>query len=203
MTDCFALLDEPRRPWLDPHALKQKFLSLSAELHPDRIHFGNNQEKSQAQERYVAFNAAYQCLADPKLRLRHLIELESGAKPQEIQQIPEDLMDLFMAVGQLTRKIDLFLKRKTAADSPLLRLQLFEENQALTDELASLQTSVAKKYEGVLAHLNILEKSWDTLKSAPTSHRSQLQELEEDYRLLSYFARWTSQLQERLVQLAL
>jgi hypothetical protein len=38
MNDCFALLNEPRRPWLDSEALKQRFVSLSAELHPDRTH---------------------------------------------------------------------------------------------------------------------------------------------------------------------
>ena len=35
MTDYFNLLSEPRRPWLNPEALKQKFLNLSAEVHPD------------------------------------------------------------------------------------------------------------------------------------------------------------------------
>jgi len=36
MTDYFALLDEPRRPWLDVSSLKQKFLARSSEVHPDR-----------------------------------------------------------------------------------------------------------------------------------------------------------------------
>ena len=36
MTDCFALLGEPRCPWLDAEALKSRFLVLSAEAHPDR-----------------------------------------------------------------------------------------------------------------------------------------------------------------------
>ena len=34
MTDAFALLDEPRRPWLDAGALKQKFLPISSAAHP-------------------------------------------------------------------------------------------------------------------------------------------------------------------------
>ena len=35
MTDSFTLLDEPRRPWLDAGALKQKFLPLSSAAHPN------------------------------------------------------------------------------------------------------------------------------------------------------------------------
>ena len=38
MTDAFALLSEPRRPWLDAEALKARFLPLSAAVHPDRVH---------------------------------------------------------------------------------------------------------------------------------------------------------------------
>jgi hypothetical protein len=37
MQDAFALLNEPRRPWLEAEALKQKFLALSSAVHPDRV----------------------------------------------------------------------------------------------------------------------------------------------------------------------
>ena len=37
MADYFALLDEPRRPWLDPEELKAKFHALTATVHPDRV----------------------------------------------------------------------------------------------------------------------------------------------------------------------
>ena len=38
MTDHFATLGEPRRPWLDAEALKEKFHRLSGTVHPDRVH---------------------------------------------------------------------------------------------------------------------------------------------------------------------
>ena len=38
MNDAFALLSEPRRPWLKAEALKQKFLSLSSEVYSARVH---------------------------------------------------------------------------------------------------------------------------------------------------------------------
>jgi hypothetical protein len=48
MTDCFDLLGEPRRPWLDAEALKSRFLLLSAEAHPDRVHGGTDEAKAAA-----------------------------------------------------------------------------------------------------------------------------------------------------------
>ena len=82
MIDYFALLNEPRRPWLDPDLLKRKFLTLAAGLHPDRFHNTGEPEKAGASRRYAELNAAYHCLAAPKSRLRHLLELELGAKPK-------------------------------------------------------------------------------------------------------------------------
>jgi TPR repeat protein len=38
MNYAFALLSEPRRPWLDAEPLKQRFLARSNEVHPDRVH---------------------------------------------------------------------------------------------------------------------------------------------------------------------
>src|SRR5688572_29394167 len=101
MTDYFALLDEPRRPWLDPEALKVKFHQRSAELHPDRVHRQSASDKAKAQERYTELNAAYTCLREPKDRLLHLLTLESGGKPKDVQNIPAELMDLFFKVGTL------------------------------------------------------------------------------------------------------
>ena len=88
MTDYFALLNEPRRPWIEPETLKAKFLALAAGIHPDRIHNADELEKAGATHRYAELNTAYNCLAEPKSRLRHLLELELGTKPEDIQQIP-------------------------------------------------------------------------------------------------------------------
>ena len=48
MTDYFALLDEPRRPWLDPEAIRQKFFARSGGVHPDKIHAASDAEKAVA-----------------------------------------------------------------------------------------------------------------------------------------------------------
>src|SRR5271154_182944 len=99
MTDNFALLNETCRPWLDADLLRQKFLALSANLHPDRIHSASETDKVAATKKFTELNAAFNCLAEPKSRLLHLLELELGAKPKDVQQIPVALADLFAEIA--------------------------------------------------------------------------------------------------------
>src|ERR1039458_2320440 len=117
MLDCFALLNETRRPWLDVDLLKQKFFALSANLHPDRIHSASESDKVAATKKFTELNAAYLCLTEPKLRLLHLLELELGAKPKDIQQIPAALADLFAEVANNCRNANSFLAEKNKVRS--------------------------------------------------------------------------------------
>src|ERR1700733_2036513 len=101
MTDHFALFDEAPHPWIEPEALREKFLALSAQVHPDRLHQAPDAERRAAGARFAQLNAAYNCLRDPKERLRHLLELRLGARPADVQRIPPGLMDFFFDVGRL------------------------------------------------------------------------------------------------------
>ena len=203
MADYFALLTAPRRPWLDLEALKQKFLTLSAEVHPDRVHGALPAEKDAAQQRYTSLNAAYNCLRDPKERLRHLLELSLGAKPKDIQSIPPDLMDLFLEVSRLCRQTDTFLIEKRAAVSPLVQVQMFESSQDWTEKLMALQKRLNSRLEALETELKAIDAGWTAVETSESAARSAtLHRLEEMYRLFSYFARWGGQLQERIVQLA-
>ncbi|HTD86315.1 MAG TPA: DnaJ domain-containing protein [Candidatus Binatia bacterium] len=186
MIDHFAVLDQPRRAWLDPEALKAKFLSLSATVHPDRVHGQSEDNRNAAQERYTQLNAAYQCLRETKARLHHLLELERGAKLQDVQEIPPETMDLFFQVGKLCREADQMLAEKRQTNSPLLKVQLFERTAPLQEALNRLAT-------GLRTRISALE---DELKPSPPPPR-----LEAIYRLVSYYTRWLAQLQERAVQL--
>jgi len=194
-------MHEPRRPWLDPEALKAKFLSLSATAHPDRVHAAEPGEQKAAQDRYAEINAAFQCLREPKDRLKHLLELELGTRPQQLHTVPNDLMDLSMAVGQLCRKADNFLEEKRRAASPMLQVQLFERSQECTEQLQELDQKIAGKREQLLIELKRVDAEWVS-KAEESQRRQLLQRLERIYPVLSYFERWHQQLQERLVQLA-
>jgi DnaJ-domain-containing protein 1 len=198
MPDYFTLLDEPRRPWLEPDSLKRKFLALSAQFHPDKISSANETEKNRTSKKFAEVNAAYHCLAEPKSRLLHLLELELGAKPKDIQQIPNSLADLFAEVAGACKSADNFLVEKSQATSPLLQVQLFERGQDWIEKLNVLQKKLNDLREKILAELKSLDAKWMTDKNARAEF---LPKLEELYRLFSYFNRWNNQIQERMTRL--
>jgi curved DNA-binding protein CbpA len=200
MTDYFALLKEPRRPWLEPETLKSKFLALASETHPDKQRAGCEAEKLAANRRSAELNAAYHCLAEPKSRLLHLLELEQGAKPGDIQQIPDGLADLFAEVAATCRDCDNFLNDKIKATSPLLQVQQFQRAQEWVERLRGLQAKLAWFNIQLIEELKSLDASWTTQTAERMALLSRLEEL---YRLFSYFNRWNSQIQERIVQLSL
>jgi DnaJ-domain-containing protein 1 len=199
MTDYFLLFNEPRRPWLEADLLKQKFLALSANLHPDRIHSASETVKVEATKKFTELNAAFNCLAESKLRLLHLLELELGSKPKDIQQIPAALADLFAEVANSCRSADVFLAEKRQASSPLVQVQFFERGQDWVEKLNGLQRKLNKLREKLTVELKSLDAQW-MLADATTEL---LPKLEELYRLFSYFNRWNGQIQERMVQLSL
>jgi curved DNA-binding protein CbpA len=200
VTDNFALLNEPRRPWLDADLLKQKFLTLSANLHPDRIHSAGKTEKAEATKKFTELNAAFNCLAEPKSRLLHLIELELGSKPKDIHSIPAGLADLFAEIAGVCRSADQFLAEKSRAASPLLKVQYFGQQQEWVERLTFQRNGLAGIRSRMEEELKIVDGIW--LAGDTITQREQMPKLEELYRLFGYFNRWSSQLQERIVQLS-
>lgn len=199
MTDYFALFNEPRRPWLDAEALKQKFLTLSATIHPDRVHNLGEAERAAAQERSTELNTAYNCLRETKDRLHHLLQLELGVLPKDIQRIPSDLMDLSLEVGKACREADAFLAEKAKATSPLVQVTFFERSQEFADKLQSIRQRVNILNEQLTDELQQIDAAW---QGDATPRTTLLQRLEQLYRLFSYFARWNGQIQERVVRLS-
>ena len=205
MTDNFALLDEPRRPWIDPEALKQKFLALSAQVHPDRVHNAPATERQAADRRYSELNGAYNCLREPKERVRHLLELERGAKPADIQNVPSETTDLFFEIGRLCREADAFLGEKARAGSPILKAQWFERSRDCLEKIHAMQQKINARRDELLAELKTLNPAWESAAGKPARRETvplPFERLEEIYRLFGYFGRWREQIQERSVQLS-
>lgn len=205
MTDAFALLGEARCPWIDADPLKDRFQAMSGPLHPDRFHGAPEAERTAAGHRYADLNSAYQTLKEPRDRLLHLLELELGGKPKDIQRIPPGTMDLFVEVGQTCRDCDEFLKKKATATSPMLRLQVMQAGMEWMDRLLDLQGRIRSVGDTLGSELSGLNGVWSSAPPVGDPGRQAalpLERLEQIYRALSYVARWTSQLQERVVQLA-
>jgi DnaJ-domain-containing protein 1 len=205
MADSFALLSEPRRPWLDAEALKAKYLPLSAEVHPDRFHSASEAERQQATARYAELNAAHNTLREPRDRLLHLLELELGAKPKDVQRIPPGTMDLFVEVGQICRDVDAFLAQRGNVTSPLLKVQMFERGMEWADKLQALLQRINAKRDELTGELQQMNAVWESAPAIGSPERVAalpLERLEQIYRVFSYIARWSEQVQERNVQLA-
>ena len=132
MPDHFAILAQPRRPWLDPGALRESFQRAAAQHHPDAAGGGDAQ--------FAALNAAHTLLREPATRLRHLLELEAPDLLTRAAQIPPALADLFMQLAGHRRALETFRQKHSAAASPLARALLAAEKTAL---LRALETALA------------------------------------------------------------
>lgn len=194
--DYFALLDEPRKPWIDTGLLKDKFMEMSARYHPDKFPQATPEERERISARYAELNAAYQCLSHTRDRLLHLIELETGKPPSDVQRIPPGTSDLFMQIGQTCAQAAAFLEKQPQTDSPILKAKRFVEQMEWTDKLTDFQNQLQEindKLEEELKRMNT-----DMENGAPLP----LERLEEIYRSASYINRWTDQIREKIVQLA-
>jgi curved DNA-binding protein CbpA len=203
MIDCFALLGEPRRPWLDAEELKRKFLTLSAGVHPDRVHSQSEVERQAAQDRYAELNSAHQRLSEPRDRLRHLLELERGAAPDNLQRIPSGLMDLFVEIGEACRQAGRLQDERVVITSPLLKVQWFERSQEHVERLRELRQGLDTRLEKLTEAVKRIDADWDAGAASGPQRTELLGRVEEAYRLLSFLGRWRKNLQDAILELSL
>lgn len=183
ITDCFALLNESRRPWLDPDALKEKFHALTAAHHPD-VAGGSGVD-------FTALNTAYQTLRDPKTRLRHLLELEFPEKlTAQQQQVPDDILSLFSLMGKHRQTIDGFLAKQAKAKTPLERALLASEKNACCKSAKKTLAMLAQKQEGILMQLQFIDTVWADDKANSANA------LLDIYQGISYVGKWIDQARE-------
>jgi curved DNA-binding protein CbpA len=205
MLDYFVLLNAPRRPWLDLEWLKERFLALCAQTHPDHTHNAGEAEKAAAQRGFTELNAAWQCLREPKERLGHLLELETGTRPGETQDVPAAAMDLFLEAGRVCREADVFLAARGKMSSPLLRAEKFGQGMELTERLQELEHRIGRRREELLGELEGMNAAWEAAPAPGSASRAAalpLEGLEGMCRMFSYMARWTGQIQERVARLS-
>jgi curved DNA-binding protein CbpA len=190
MTDAFALLDQPRRPWLAPDALKQAFHTKALQAHPDA------HEADASGAAFAQLNEAHQVLQDPKRRLQHLLTLVGHPPDRRATSTPKAIEELFPVVAAVTQQMTAVMQQSTAATTALSRsllkpklLQASSELNAASDKLAALQQNAA-------ARVRELDERWDE------SSGDQLAELHDIYLQFSYVTRWREELDEKRMQLS-
>lgn len=183
MTDCFALLEQPRRPWLDPEALKEKYHQLARMMHPDQTGTAGN---------FAELNEAYRTLLDPKLRLRHLLELE--AIPMDAGAAPDSLSNFFLETGMLIQETDRLLARSTssALSKAMVQSELMEKGNSIAGLLSKLQDF----YGAALEEVKAIDRNW----TSPDKMKDKLSDL---VRRFAYLGRWIAQLEERKLRLSI
>jgi curved DNA-binding protein CbpA len=188
MTDYFALLDQPRLPWLDPVALKEVFHRKTLEQHPDAT-------AASSENRFAELNAAYQTLQDPKRRLHHLLSLENRA-PAANLAVPSELQELFLDLGAFKQRTNLLLGKFQATSNALSRSLLKPETVAFQNDLAGWRGKISTMVESATQQLREINSRW------LSDRDGQIEQLTNLYLTFAYLGRWTEQLDEIAFQLS-
>ena len=194
MTDYFALLDQPRRPWLDPDELKQAFHRKSLQTHPD-IHAQTGDTAAPAAPAFAQLNEAYQVLQDPKRRLQHLLVLEGAFPGARSTTVPPQIEQLFPAVAAATQRAQATAEKNANATSPLTRSLLKPESLQAQKELENILSVLQEQHTKAVDRLRDLSGTWEQ------RDETTLAELHELLLRFSYLSRWMSELQEKQVAL--
>jgi curved DNA-binding protein CbpA len=187
MTDHFAVLHQPRRPWLDPDQLKREYQRLTITQHPDRQEQGNRLD-------FASINEAYRVLSNPRLRLNHLLNLNNDANATTA--VPADMADLFMQAAALVQGIVGLLQKRDGAASALSKSLVEAEMADHRERGNRLLQQLDTLYGTALEDLRRADQSW--LKN-PAEVIDELTRLAHRF---GYLDRWINQLKERQFQLS-
>ena len=187
MTDFFALLDQPRKPWLDQEDLQEAFHQKSRVAHPDA---------GGSEAAFAAVNEGYRTLSDPKGRLQHLLLLEGQPAAAAGEAVADDIAALFQTVAGASQAAEQVMQKFGQASHPLSR-------SLLQPGLRKAQAEV----EGALAALRALEEGTNAAcrRANETSDRPDADFYAELRRLAgryAYLTRWIEQLKEKQAQLS-
>jgi len=186
-SDYFAVLHQPRRPWLDPDELKAKYQQLTITHHPDRRHEDNEVD-------FSSINEAYRVLSNPRLRLQHLLNLENHAAA--VTAVPADLAEMFMRAAALVSDIDALLQKRERATNALSKSLLQTESTTLREQANQLSKQLQTLHDNAEYQLLRADHLW---ADKPAEVVPELTRLAQRF---AYLDRWISQLTERQFQLS-
>jgi hypothetical protein len=183
MTNFFAALRVPMRPWLDPEPLKEAYVRLSEALH----------QQPDSQDELVVLNRAFQVLSNPAARIEHLLSLTG--EEASTRQITPAVAELFGRVANRLQAADRFLGEASAQTPALLRALQAQRMQAVQAGLDELARELASYQARCLDELQGLDRCWD---HDSANRRDALAQLSLD---LIFLQKWQAQVRERLLRM--
>jgi molecular chaperone HscB len=159
-SDYFAMLELPRKLWIEMGALEQKFLQLSWKLHPDNFVKASEEEREISLKRSSELNDAYRTLKDPVTRVEYLLSIEGARKEGEHkQQAPPELLE---EVFELNESLDELREAKDSGG----------DTANLKHRLETAQKSFEEKLKEVDGQLQTAAKDWDKAVDAQADEAS-------------------------------
>jgi curved DNA-binding protein CbpA len=189
--DHFKRLGFIPRPWLEQDDIKQRFLDLSAELHPDKA---SPHEKLRAEHDFQSLNESFIILRDTRSRLHHFLELSGFPKQDHVQDVPSAALAFFSEIATITTSADSLLREKSAAVSPILKVQFAEKSMEQLDAIQHLQQRLG-------AAVQQIESRLQSISAANPPDPLILRTLAGDAAALGFFNRWQAQLNDRIAAL--
>jgi curved DNA-binding protein CbpA len=195
MIDYFALLDQPRAPWLDADELKETYHQKTLQTHPD-VH-ARSPGSTATDTTFASLNEAYQVLQDPKRRLHHLLSLEGSAPSSADQAIPMQLQDLFPKIGELTQRANLLTEKIRSTSNALSRSLLKPQVLEVQKEARDVRQTIQSVTDASMDQLRQINDAWGK------NPAEQIEALANLYFAFAYLTRWSKQLDEMTFQLSL
>ena len=183
MTDHYAVLGFPRRPFIDPIALKSAYLAQAARLHPDTAQ-GDDASFTELQE-------AHRILGQPALRIRHLIELTHPGL--EVGNALPAHSALLFDLGSALQRVKAAVEQRSKATTALGRAVAAGTISAARQALTAAQAPLAKVEAEIDAQLTALDARWPDVT---------VDELNALARELAFLARWKGEVAEWEFRLA-
>jgi len=183
VSDAFAALGLPRRPYLAPVTVQERFRDLAARLHPDRC--GGDPEP------LARLNAARKTLLSNAARLSHLRELTFPAAPP--RSLPSPDFELFSLLGSLGNNVETLVGKRAQSISSLTAALLHQEAAQLESSIAQASKKLGALHEEILAEIQRLDAMWPDTSS---------ETLAEISNRAAYCERWTESLRQAGIRLA-
>ncbi len=133
--DHFQLFGLPRGYRLDLDDLRQKFLSISRNIHPDLFVSSSQEMQAVALRLSSQLNEAYETLRDPFRRAEYLLQTSGGKSAADDKSVPDGLLSQMLTVREQIEEA-----KHGGSDDPIapLRQEILAQREQIAGRIAEL-----------------------------------------------------------------